>query len=88
MRKGPGSAYDKWNIFVRHLKSRNKTERTIILQNKIKTKGKQILFILNETHFNKSFLFRFILDNIPAAPAYGVYISQLTRYSRPIRISM
>ena len=27
-------------LFVRHLKSRNKTERTIILQNKIKTKGK------------------------------------------------
>jgi hypothetical protein len=69
-------------LFVRHLKSRNKTERTIILQNKIKTKGKQILFILNETHFNKSFLFRFIRGNIPAAPAYGVYISQLTRYSR------
>ena len=27
--------------------------------------------------------FQFICSNIPAAPAYGVYISQLIRYSRP-----
>jgi len=26
--------------------------------------------------------FPFICSNIPAAPAYGVYISQLIRYSR------
>ena len=31
----------------------------------------------------------FICSNIPAAPAYGVYISQLMRYSRaPIGISV
>jgi len=30
----------------------------------------------------------FIISNIPAVPAYGVYISQLIRYSRtvPVRI--
>ena len=26
--------------------------------------------------------FPFICSNIPAAPAYGIYISQLIRYSR------
>jgi hypothetical protein len=26
--------------------------------------------------------FQFICSNIPSAPAYGVYISQLTRYSK------
>ena len=35
--------------------------------------------------------FPFICSNIPAAPAHGVYISQMIRYSRfvvPIRISL
>ena len=35
--------------------------------------------------------FPFICSNIPAAPAYGVYMSQLIRYSRalvPVRISL
>jgi hypothetical protein len=35
-------------------------------------------------HFNFPIVnFPFICSNIPAAPAYGVYISQLIRYSRP-----
>jgi hypothetical protein len=42
--------------------------------------------------FNFSIVtFPFICSNIPAAPAYGVYIFQLIRYSRtwgPIRISL
>ena len=34
-------------------------------------------------HFNFPIVnFPFICSNIPAAPAYGVYISQLIRYSR------
>jgi hypothetical protein len=40
-------------------------------------------FLQNKTDFNFPIVnFPFISSNIPAAPAYGVYISQLIRYSR------
>jgi hypothetical protein len=53
MRKGPGSAYDKWNISV---------------VTKLYDKKDDFNFLIVN--------FPFICSNIPAAPAYGVYISQ------------
>ena len=31
--------------------------------------------------------FPFLSSNIPSAPAYGVYVSQLIRYARPVQIT-
>jgi hypothetical protein len=65
MKKGPGSAYDKWNIYV---------------------------VICDTYDFNFPIVnFPFVCSNIPAAPAYGVYISHLIDIPElvaPIRISL
>ena len=88
MRKGPGSVYDKWNIAIEHeIKNTTDTDRSasyVDLHLEIDSEGR-----LRTTSYDKRDDFNFpivnlpfVCSNIPAAPAYGVYISLLIQYSR------
>jgi hypothetical protein len=81
MRKGPGSAYDKWNISVVICDTdiTTHTDRSasyLDMQLAIDDEGR-----LGRKHYDKRddfnfsiVIFPFICSNIPAAPAYGVHI--------------
>ena len=88
MRKGPGSVYDKWNISIEHeIKNTTDTDRSasyIDIHLEIDSEGPLRTKPYDKRNdFNFPIVnFPFVCSNIPAAPAYGVYISLLIQYSR------
>ena len=53
-------------------------DRELLLTRKLLNQG----FLMVKLKSSLCKVYQFICSNIPAAPAYGVYISQLIRYSR------
>jgi hypothetical protein len=82
MRKGPYWDYDKQNIFVVFLLKRYSITVNQIMVATSEGRLRTNLYDKRDDFNFPIVNFPFICSYIPAAPAYGVYLSQMIRYSR------